>query len=179
MIQSKRGDAAMKITIMTRWSLLIGLFGGAPLVTVRATNTADAYAPLRLYEGAWQVTQTTPAAKKPDRLVNDCAQIERYFACQQTVNGKPGALVVFIPDAAPGHYHTQIILPDGTALGPPGTLTLAGEHWTYLGTPDAKGVRYRTINVFSGRDHIHFEAARSTDGKTWTVPMAGDELRKR
>ena len=145
----------------------------------RAQGAADPYAPLRLYEGAWQVTQTTPAGRKPDRLVNDCARIGRYFACQQTVNGKPGALVVFIPDTVPGHYHTQIVLPDGAALGPAGTLTLAGDHWTYLGEPDAKGVRYRTINVFSGHDRIHFESARSTDGKTWTVTMAGEETRQR
>ena len=145
-----------------------------------AQGAADPYAPLRLYEGAWQVTSTpTPAGKKPDRLVNDCAQIGRYFACQQTVNGKPGALVVFIPGTLPGHYHTQIVLPDGAALGPAGTLTIIGDHWTYLGEPDAKGVRYRTINVFSGRDRIHFESARSTDGKTWTVTMAGGETRER
>jgi hypothetical protein len=73
------------------------------------------------------------AAKKPDRLINDCAQVRRYFACQQTVNGKP----------------------------------------------DAKGVRHRTINDFRGRDLIHFEAARSTDGRHWTVTLAGNEKRKR
>lgn len=145
-----------------------------------ARGATDPYAPLRLYEGAWQVTQSAPTTgRKSDRLVNDCAQVGRYFACQQTVNGKPGALVVFIPDAVPGHYHTQIVRLDGAALGPPGTLTIAGDHWTYLGEPDAKGLRYRTVNIFSGRDRIHFESARSTDGKTWTVTMAGDEERVR
>ena len=168
----------MNITTIARWILLIGMISSASLVTVRATTTTDVYAPLRLYEGAWQVTQTMPAPKKPDRLINDCAQIGRYFACQQTVNGKPGPLVVFIPDTPPGTYHTQIVLPDGAALGPPGTLTIAGERWTYLGKPDAKGVRYRTINVFSGRDRIHFVTARSPDGKTWTVTMAGNEMRE-
>ena len=172
----------MNITMIARRSLLIGLIGSASLVTVRATSTTDVYAPLRLYEGAWQVTQTTPVPKKPrkpDRVINDCAQIGRYFACQQTVNGKHGPLVVFIPDSPPGHYHTQIVLPNGAALGPPGTLTIAGEHWTYLGTPDAKGVRYRTINVFNGRNRIHFISARSADGKSWTVTMAGNERRER
>ena len=144
-----------------------------------AQGAADPYAPLRLYAGTWHVTQTTPVGKKPDRLVNDCAQIGRYFACQQTVNGKPGPLVVFIPGAVRGHYHTQIVLPDGDTSGPPGTLTIAGDHWTYLGEPDAKGVRYRTVNIFSGHDRIHFESARSADGKTWTVTMAGDEVRER
>ena len=162
------------------WQLATALVGTLALTTATHARAAtDPCAPLRLYEGAWQVTQATPADKKPDRLANDCAQVGRYFACQQTVNGKPGPLVVFIPDAVPGHYHTQVVLPDGAALGPPGTLTIVGNHWTYLGEPGAKGVRYRTVNVFSGRDRIHFESARSTDGKTWTVTMAGDETRER
>lgn len=84
-----------------------------------------------------------------------------------------------VPDAMEGHYHTRIVLPDGAALGLPGTLTIAGDHWAHLGEPDAKGVRYRTVNIFSGRDRIHFESARSTDGKTWTVTMAGNETRER
>ena len=162
------------------WQLATALIGTlAPAAATYARAATDPCVPLRLYAGAWQVTQTTPAAKQPDRLVNDCAPVGRYFACQQTVNGKPGPLVVFIPAAASGHYRTQIVLPDGAALGPPGTLTIAGERWTYLGKPDAKGVRYRTVNVFSGRDRIHFEVARSTDGKTWTVTMAGHETRER
>ena len=144
-----------------------------------ARDATDAYAPLRLYEGVWQVTQTVPAGKRPDRLVNDCAQPGRYFACQQTVNGKPGPLVVFIPDGAPGHYRTQIVLPDGAALGPPGTLVITGDRWVYSSAPDHAGVRYRTINIFSGHDRIHFESARSSDGKTWTVTMAGDETRRK
>jgi hypothetical protein len=159
--------------------LVTVLVGTLVLMDVtHARDAADPDAPLRLYAGSWQVTQTTPAGKQPYRLVNDCARIGRYFACQQTVNGTPGPLVVFVPGAVPGHYHTQIVLPDGAALGPPGTLTIAGDHWTYLGEPDAKGLRYRTVNIFSGRDRIHFESARSTDGKTWTVTMAGNETRE-
>src|SRR5487761_2215768 len=147
------------------WQLATALVGTLALTTATHARAAtDPCAPLRLYEGAWQVTRAKPADKKPDRLANDCAQVGRYFACQQTVNGKPGALVVFIPDSVAGQYHNQVVLPDGAALGPPGTLLIAGEHWTYLGQPDPKGVRYRTTNVFHGRDHIHFEVAQSGDG---------------
>ena len=94
------------------------------------------------------------------------------------MNGKPGALVVFIPEALSSSYHTQIVMPDGAALGPPGALTIEGARWTYLGKPDTKGVRYRTINIFMDRNHIHFVTARSPDGRTWTVTMAGDEMRE-
>ena len=169
----------MNITMIARRSLLIGLIGSASLVTVRATSTTDVYAPLRLYEGAWQVTQTTPAPKKPrkpDRVINDCAQIGRYFACQQTVNGKPGALLIFIP-ASPGRYHTQVVQADGAALGQPGSLSISGDHWVYLSGPDSKGIRYRTTNEFEGPDRIRYAVAHSSDGKRWTVTLAGVEKR--
>jgi len=166
----------MRMQKMTRLGMLIST---ALCACAHAAAAGDAYAPLRLYAGAWQVTKATAPTGKPDRLVNDCAQAGHYFVCQQTVNGKPGALVVFIPDRVAGQYHNQVVLPDGAALGPPGTLVIAGEHWTYLSQPDPKGVRYRTTNVFHGRDHIHFDVAQSSDGKTWTATMAGDETRVR
>ncbi len=166
----------MRMQKMLRLGMLIST---ALCTCAHAAAAGDAYAPLRLYAGAWQVTKASAPAGKPDRLVNDCVEIGRYFACQQTVNGRPGALVLFIPDRVAGQYHNQVVLPDGAALGPPGTLVIAGERWTYLGQPDPKGVRYRTTNVFHGRDHIHFEVAQSSDGKSWTTTMAGDETRVR
>ena len=103
------------------------LAGAFALVgATHAWGVTNPYAPLRMYQGAWQVMQTAPVAKKPDQLINDCARIGRYFACQQTLNGKRGLLVVFIPDGGPGHYHTQVVLSDGNALGPPSTLAIAG-----------------------------------------------------
>jgi hypothetical protein len=138
------------------------------------TVAADPYAPLRLYEGAWKVIPEDKS--KPSQLVDECARAGRFFACQQTVNDKPGPLVIFIPESA-GRYHTQVVLPNGTALGPPGTLTISGDHWVYLTKPDAKGIRYRTTNDFRGRDRIRFAVAQSRDGKRWTVTLSGVEER--
>jgi hypothetical protein len=94
------------------------------------------------------------------------------------VNGKVGALVVFVPTGAPGQYYTQNVLPAGQATGR-GDLTIEGGHWTYLGHDDENGKTtwYRTTNEFTGNDRIHFESATSTDDKTWTVTMSGDEVR--
>ena len=90
----------------------------------RTRGATDSYAPLRLYEGTWQVTQTTPVGKQPDRLVNDCAQIGHYFACQQTVNGKPGAVISVSPGAIGGfganhHLRQSLVFLDVPTLAQP------------------------------------------------------------
>ncbi|HEY6448973.1 MAG TPA: hypothetical protein VIY53_21140 [Acidobacteriaceae bacterium] len=140
----------------------------------------DVYTPLRLYSGPWTVTMrdTAPGQSRTDSLVNACSLVGRYFACQQTVNGKVSALVVFVPAATPGQYFTQNVMPDGSASGR-GELTIAGAHWEYSSHDEENGKTtwYRTINDFTGNDRIHFESARSTDGKTWSVTLSGDEVR--
>ena len=145
------------------------------VVSAIASETAvDPYVPLRLYEGAWNVT---PKGKSPPvRLLNTCARVGRFFACQQTVNGKPGALLIFSP-ASPGRYHTQVVQADGAALGQPGSLSVSGNHWVYLSGPDSKGIRYRTTNNFEGPDRIRFAVAHSSHGKRWIVTLAGVEER--
>lgn len=159
---------------MTLWLLLLAL-------VLPAAAAQDPYAPLRLYGGSWAVTRHEKATGKSatDSLVNACSQIGQYFACQQTVNGKTAALVVFIPDGNGGHYFTHAVLPDGHSPGR-GELTITGNHWVYLGhsdQADGKTMWYRTTNDFQSKDRIHFESAQSADGKTWTVMSDGDDTR--
>lgn len=156
---------------------LLALFAGFSGQT--AATPSDPYAPLRLYDGAWTVTMHDPQGKDTtDALVNACHLFGRFFACQQTVNGKVGALVVFVPADSPGHYYTQNVLADDRALGR-GELTIEGGHWIYLGHDEENGKTtwYRTTNEFTGNDRIHFESAQSPDNKTWTVNQSGDEVR--
>jgi hypothetical protein len=144
---------------------------------VRGADTAvNAYTPLWLYNGTWQVTRKD--SSKPDELVNQCALVGIYFACQQTVNGTPSELLIFLPAKTPGKYFTQSVNPEGRAGGR-GDLEIAGNKWVFSSTWDAGGrtVYYRTTNVFTGKDHIHFEQAESGNNRDWTVKMTGDEAR--
>lgn len=177
--QKTNGENVMAHRARARWQAIARtLTGGMVCVTLigagARASASDSFRPLHLYEGAWNVI---PDGKsKPDRLVNDCAAIGRFFACQQTVNGTPGALVLFIPSSR-GRYHTQVVMADGAALGPPGTLMIAGDHWVYLSGPDSKGIRYRTTNQFHGRDRIRFTVEHSSAGKKWIVTLSGVEER--
>ena len=158
---------------MVRFALVLSF-----LILTTSANCAsqDAYAPLMLYNGGWRVRKAgTPA---PDMLQNHCVRTGFYYECEQVVNGKTSALVIFVPAGAPGTYHTQAVLPSGQALGR-GDLTIKGDRWVYLGkdVEKDKTTWYRTTNVFTGGNHIHYEQAQSTDGTHWTASGSGDEDR--
>ncbi len=137
------------------------------------------YAPLWLYQGTWHVTPSGGASdKKPDVLENQCTLIGKYFACQQTVNGTVSALIVFIPTGQPGRFHNQAIMPSGRAGGL-GELEINGDRWVYSNgqLEGGKTKHYRNINVFTGKNKIHYEQAESWDEKEWKVTGSGDEVR--
>ncbi|HEY5071113.1 MAG TPA: hypothetical protein VII63_03695 [Caulobacteraceae bacterium] len=154
------------------------LLGMAPSLACAAAD--DPYAPLKLYEGDWLVTSTGSA--KPMRVENHCARTGLFFACEQVVDGKSAALVVFLPEgrsAAGESYRTQALRADAATPGPWYTLTIDGERWVYAqGTQSGgRAVHKRTVNQFSGPDHISFEVQSSTDGRNWTTTMNGEERR--
>ena len=154
--------------------LLTALFSGL-LLSVSAQSSANSgvYEPLWLYNGTWKISKHN---QKPDELLNQCALIGRYFACQQTVNGTPSELLIFVPAKDSGHYYTQSIRPDGRAGGR-GDLQIEGDKWTYSSTWDegGKSTFYRTLNTFAGKSHIHYEQQESSDKKDWKTTDSGDE----
>jgi hypothetical protein len=137
---------------------------------------ADAYTPLWLYNGSWRITHKD---QPPDKLTNQCALVGHYFTCEQTVNGVPGSLLIFIPvPNKPGHYYTQNVRPEGRASSR-GDLEIQGDHWVYTSTWDQGGstIYYRNTNIFIGKTKIQFEQAESKDNKNWTIKSAGEETR--
>jgi hypothetical protein len=155
---------------------LVAVFASLTSLPLAAQTFPDSvYAPLWNYNGTWKVSIQ---GKPPDTLINHCTRTGLFFACEQNVNGTPAALVVFIPTDAEGHYRTNPITKEGTAIGP-GDLEIKGNHWTYLGKSDADGKTtwYRTTNDFTDDSHIHFEQSQSTDKIHWEVQRTGDEVR--
>ena len=150
--------------------------------TATTRNPSSSLAMLTVLNGEWTVTSPHAMAGpgKTDSLVNHCSMADAYYSCEQVVNGKSLALIVFTATEAAGSYHTQIVLPTGYSTGR-ADLKIDSSHWTYLGkstSDDGKTTTwYRTENVFTGRDRIHFEQYESTDGTTWKKTNEGDEVR--
>jgi hypothetical protein len=148
----------------------------------------DPFTPLAVYNGTWTVQAEhpwsgaapgTPGNPTLDHLVSRCQRFTLYFACEQTVNGKTQALLVYTVGSSPGKFHCRFISPDGLAGGR-GDLTLDGNHWTYLDKPPPtlKGNWSRVENFILDHDHIRFEEYESADeGKTWTKTNSGTEER--
>ena len=74
-------------------------------------GASDPYTPLALYNGRWDSQSGDGGDKAADvHLVNHCDKTGRFFVCEQVVNGKTEALVVFLPVGASGdslRYRTQ------------------------------------------------------------------------
>lgn len=145
--------------------------------------TEDAYKPLVLYNGAWDLEMAGgKAGAAPVHIVNHCERTGLYYVCEQVINGKTEDLMVFLPAGASRDaqmYHTQALPATGEAPGDWGKLEIQGERWVYSSEDADKGAKeyWRTINIFSGPDKIHFEIQHSTDGKIWESKRSGDERR--
>lgn len=149
-----------------------------------ASLARDPYAPLRLYDGKWDVQPA--GGDKPVEAVhleNHCAKVGEFFACNQFVNNKNKALVVFLPlhplENGGYLYRNQALRPEGDDPSNWGSLEITGDRWVYSSDNTDKGKKtyWQTINVFSGADKIHFEVRRSEDAIKWATTMSGDEAR--
>jgi hypothetical protein len=148
-------------------------------IAAAAPPTDARFAQLSLYHGKWQITRANSSAgAKPDVLENQCATLGKYFACQQTINGQQGNLVVFVATNKANHFYSQNITPEGRATGR-ADLDIAGDKWTYNSTWDdgGKTTYYRTTNLFTGKNKIHFEQAESSNGTDYKVTGSGDEVK--
>jgi hypothetical protein len=140
------------------------------------------YAPLQLYDGGWIVESSDG---KTTHVENHCARTGLFFACEQVVNGKPEALVVFLPRGRTEEgqtYRTQALKADAGPPAPWYHLVIDGEHWVYSAGADKdkhRPLHERTVNDFSGPDRIRFAVQTSKDGKTWTTTLRGEERRAR
>src|ERR1700759_49007 len=79
-------------------------------VSRNASDTSDPFRPLEIYNGEWNVRALHPwsgaAAGSVDHLLSRCSRFVRYFACEQTVNGKPTSLIVYTVGEAGGKLNT-------------------------------------------------------------------------
>jgi hypothetical protein len=172
------------MSLRTTFLLLLILLSHAAIPSQGATGVvADRFTPLTVYGGSWAVKAEHPwsggTAGTVDHLLSHCERFDSYFACEQSVNGKAQALLVYTAASVPGKLGCRTITPDGLAGGR-GDVTLEGNHWTYLDKPplNLKGNWSRVENFILDRNHIRFEEYESADeGKTWTKTNSGAEER--
>lgn len=137
---------------------------------------ADPYQALKAMEGSWIAT----TAHRTQTVDNRCARTGLFFVCEQAIGGKPAALVVFLPkQTGPRRqvFHTLTLTSAGDRPGAWRELVIETDRWTYssLEKPRRGERRVRTIDTFSGPDHMHVEVQASAEGEAW-MPVASENL---
>ena len=145
--------------------------------------TGDPYAPLQLYDGKWDIA-VSDTSQKIVHLENHCEKTGLFFVCEQVVNGKPEALVVFLPlpNSSAGtaqEYRMQALNADASPAGEWSKLTIDGDRWVYSweSTEGGKKSSWRNINTFTGTDQIHYEIQRLEAPNAWKTVKSGQENR--
>ena len=72
-----------------------------------AQPAPDPFTLLTVYNGSWTIKAEHPWSGGPpgslDHLVSHCHRFTLYFACEQTVDGKTQALLVYTATSSPGN----------------------------------------------------------------------------
>jgi hypothetical protein len=158
---------------MIRWLLLACL-----VATPVLAAGSDPYEALKAMDGHWTGTTATGRIQQID---NDCRRAGLWFVCDQSVGGKPAALVIFQPT---GHgegkltYRVETLGSGGDRPGPRQELAIDGSTWTIT---DAAGVgrrRTRTVVTHSGPDAMHAETQAEGKDDTW-ITLTSESFARR
>lgn len=159
------------------------LLAGAGLAAA-APADQDPIGKISVYAGAWKSrivhyqTTYTKAHVETTNVRTDCWRSGSYYACDQFIDGRSAAFIVYTYSAAAHVYHIQVIPKDGN-LVTTGVMMISGNTWTFPWQYSDKGktVYIRIVNVFPNRDTIQFHEAFSYDQTHWTTTADGIERR--
>ncbi|MDE2091588.1 MAG: hypothetical protein KGJ08_06800 [Gammaproteobacteria bacterium] len=133
---------------------------------------------IAVYAGTW-ITETghfaTPyskVGKDSATIKNDCWRSGDYYACNQYVNGKSRALLIYTYDAKDNTYTVYPVVA-GKDDVQTSKLIIHGNIWTFPWDTKEKGktTYFRVINVFTAPDTIEHREEYSLDRVHW-YPMA-------
>jgi hypothetical protein len=167
-------------------SLLVTASGSAQ----QSGSPAAPKDPLKLvtfYNGSWHSedesfdTKFSRASKETVEITNTCSASGEFYVCHQQVrkpSGPGSAMVLFLWNTKESLFDTYVI-DSGGGDAYHGHLTIHGSEYTWAAAePDPSHPnQWRTLNTFSGRDHIVYKVQFSSDGEHWTTTRQGNESR--
>jgi hypothetical protein len=155
---------------------------GAP-----STAAEDPLWMVAVYNGRWHSedesfdTKFSKASKETVEITNTCSASGEFYVCHQQVSkpsGPGSATVIFLWNVKERLFDTYVI-DSGGGDAYHGHLTVHGSDYTWAAAkPDpSRPNQWRTLNTFSGPDHIVYQVQFSSDGKRWTTTRQGNESR--
>ncbi len=155
-------------------AVIAAFVGAAATAPPSFAASGDAYTPLEVYGGAWNVVS---GKGKALTVRNTCARTGLFYVCEQALDGVSKALVVFLPQGSNDNgaiYRTQTLGADGAEPGHWFHLTIKGAEWVYA--PEGVDPRERTLNHVIDADHIRYEIEKRTKAG-WRTTSSGVETR--
>jgi hypothetical protein len=132
---------------------------------------ADPYETLKAMDGHWIGTTQSGRTQRVD---NACAHTGRFFVCEQAVDGKPAALIVFLPrehEERKLTFRTETLTSAGDPAEPWRDLTIDGDTWTWIEPAHGVAPKRRTVVTHSGPDYMRAEVQVEVKGEgeeaTW------------
>jgi hypothetical protein len=164
-----------------------GRIGGPDAISgASATNVAEGIDRMTVLAGTWKTdgqafdTDFSRAGHDTSTLRNDCWRSGEFYSCDQYVNGKSKALIVFSFNASDGTYNTYAIR-SGGAPATSGKLKIDGDTWTYENPqdPGSQPPYFRTVNVLEDFTTIHFAVEYTRDNLHWITMNQGVEIKQK
>jgi hypothetical protein len=157
------------------------------LATASLASAANGIDTIYAYEGTWKCetehfkTAYSEPKKESTTLRNDCWRSGGYFACDQFVDGKSVALIVFTYDAKEDVFHNYAVPVDGGEASS-GKLLVKGNVWTFpwqaTSKTNGQPIYFHVVNVFTTPDAIEYRQEFSSDQAHWTVMSKGVEKKQ-
>jgi len=155
----------------------------APLANAAEKNAAEVDTFAR-YAGTWKMqlnyveSAHSKARVESMTVANDCWRSDFFYVCNQIIDGKSRALIVFFYDPVAKRYGSYPIAVGADTVHP-ATVVVDEKSITfpYDMQDNGKTVHMRIVNTFTTPDTLDFKQEYSEDGQKWVTMATGVEHR--
>ena len=136
------------------------------------------------YAGTWKMQMNyvesahSKARAESMTVANDCWHSDFFYVCNQIIDGKSRALIVFFYDPVAKRYGSYPIAVGADTVHP-ATVVVDEKSITfpYDMQDNGKTVHMRIVNTFTTPDTLDFKQEYSEDGQKWVTIATGVEHR--
>ena len=159
----------------------------AAMLVVSSANAGEKAAEVDTfarYAGTWKMqlnyveSAHSKARAESMTVTNDCWHSDFFYVCNQIIDGKSRALIVFFYDPVAKRYGSYPIAVGADTVHP-ATVVVDEKSITfpYDMQDNGKTVHMRIVNTFTTPDTLDFKQEYSEDGQKWVAMATGVEHR--
>lgn len=136
------------------------------------------------YAGTWKMQLTyvesahSKARTESMTVKNDCWHSDNFYVCNQIIDDKSRALIVFFYDPVAKRFGSYPLAVGADTVHPANVLVDERSiTFPYDMQDNGKTVHMRIVNKFTAADTLEFRQEYSDDGQKWVTMATGTEHR--